>query len=207
MQVAKISGIPIFLHRSLYILMSLFLLYIYMSSGLGASISALKLCLALFFSVMLHELGHAFMAKKFGLNTRSITLYPFGGIALIKSRRLSQKEEVCIAIAGPATNFIICLVSFFAIQYGLPLSYELFIINLIMCVFNMFPAYPMDGGRVLRGLLQTKFDYKTSTIYCIRISGILSLILMIAGIVYGSLSLIIVSAVLIFMISSESKRV
>ena len=206
MQVARVSGIPIVLHKSLYLLISLFLLYIYISSGLAASVSALKLCVALFSSVMLHELGHAFMAKRFGLSTKSITLYPFGGIALIKSRRLSSKEEVCIAFAGPAANLVVCLASFLAIQYELPLSYELFAINLIMCIFNMFPAYPMDGGRVLRGLLQIKFDYKTSTIYCIRISGILSLMLMIAGIIYGSLSLIIVSAVLIFMISSESKR-
>ena len=156
MNICTIKDIPIRLHYSFLIFASIVILYGYFSSGIATSFLITIMIMLLFSCVLLHEFGHALMAKRFSMNTRSITLYPFGGIASIDMKNINSKSEFCVAIAGPLTNFLLMIVSIPFIYMNIPFSFEFFGINLIMCVFNMFPAFPMDGGRVLRALLSMK---------------------------------------------------
>ena len=206
MQICTIKGIPIRVHYSLVIFASLILSYVYLESGMHAAKYTVCVLSILFISVFLHELGHSFAAKKFGMDTRSITLYPFGGIAMINMSNMTPKSEMIISAAGPATNFLIMLLSIPAMIMSVPFSIEVFFLNTIMCFFNMIPAFPMDGGRVLRAAMSLKLDSYTATVYCIRISGIFSALFLFCGIIFSLISLIIVGMVLLFMLSSESKR-
>tara|TARA_B100000131_G_scaffold320810_1_gene369889 strand:- start:3233 stop:3877 length:645 start_codon:yes stop_codon:yes gene_type:complete len=205
MQVCKIKGVPIRIHYSLVIFASLILSYAYLNSGLHIAIYTAQMLSILFVSVFLHELGHSFAAKKFEMETRSITLYPFGGIAMVNMASMTPKSEMIIAIAGPMTNFLIMLLSIPAMLISVPFSIEIFFLNTIMCFFNMIPAFPMDGGRVLRAALSFRMDSYTATLYCIRISGLFSLLFLFLGIMFSFMSLAIVGVVLLFMLSNESK--
>ena len=206
MHICTIKGMPIRIHYSLFIFVSLILSYIYLTSGLAYTKTIFCIFFALFSSVLMHELGHALMAKRFSMETKSITLYPFGGIAMIRMNNLTSKSEILIALAGPLTNLLLSAISIPLILLNVPLSIELFSVNVIMCVFNMIPAFPMDGGRVLRGILSYRLDRDVATIYCIRLSGLFLLLFILIGFIFKLPSLILVGFVLMFMVSSESKR-
>ena len=206
MQICTIKGIPIRIHYSLIIFASSILLYVYVKSGMHIATYTGGMLLALFISVFLHELGHSFAAKKFKMDTKSITLYPFGGIAMVNMSSMTPKSEMIIALAGPLTNFLIMLISAPAILLSVPFSIEVFFLNTVMCFFNMIPAFPMDGGRVLRAALSFRMDGDVATLCCIRISGAFSLLFLFLGVIFSFISLIIVGAALLFMLSRESKR-
>ncbi len=146
----------------------------------------------LFTSVLLHELAHSLVARRFGLNVSNIDLFIFGGVAMIEEEAPSPKAEFFIAIAGPICSFILALIFFILgflypyddLIYGL-ISY-LFYINLAIALFNLIPAFPLDGGRILRALIWTKKDIITATkvssftgkafAYFLMLLGVLSLI-------------------------------
>lgn len=170
LKIANLFGIPLYLHTTFFLLPAWLLLA---NRGIGAA-NLLFLMVALagvFACVVLHELGHALMARFFGIATESITLYPIGGIARLQ--RMSEKpfEEICIALAGPAVNLVLVglltpLVIVLALMnsaafrpdsvlsLGLGgLVLQLWAANLTLLLFNLLPCFPMDGGRVLRALL------------------------------------------------------
>jgi len=146
--------------------------------ALGHALFFLGLTLATFVCVILHEFGHARMARVFGIRTRDITISLIGGVARLE--RMSEKpwEEFLIAIAGPAVNVVIaCCLSPVAVPFLLSLgsptpssemgalvfvSY-LFAMNVMLVLFNMIPAFPMDGGRVLRAILSSLMDHLRAT--------------------------------------------
>jgi Zn-dependent protease len=162
-QIGKLFGIPLYLHPTFFLLPAWLLLS---NSDAGMVFSLfLLLCLAgVFACVVLHELGHALMARWFGIGTESITLYPIGGVARL--RRMSDKpfEEICIALAGPAVNLVLALllaplvVATFGPEslHGFGVGRfvkELLAANVVLLLFNLLPCFPMDGGRVLRAFL------------------------------------------------------
>jgi len=117
--------------------------------------------LALFLSVFGHELSHALMARMEGIETEEIVLHPFGGLARLRSLPETPGAEFRIAIAGPAASFLFSLLAFIAMVFagrmGYPTAASIFFFiffgNLLLAVFNLFPGYPLDGGRVLRAFL------------------------------------------------------
>ena len=126
--------------------------------------------------MILHELGHALTAKHFGIDTLDITMYPIGGVARLEGIPREPRQELLIAIAGPAVNLAIAATLFVVnIATGRPLTPIPFVendpnvlgmlmwMNLALVGFNMLPAFPMDGGRVLRAGLASKLSYKNAT--------------------------------------------
>ena len=159
-RVATVAGIPIRIHFTFVLI----LVWVgFRNEPAGGSLVLQFLFLFLLFTcVVLHELGHALMAKRFGVETLEIVLYPIGGIARLKSMP-SGLAELLIAIAGPAVNLVIVALLFPAVVLwspelvqnaeltGLPqLAVYVFLANMMLFLFNLIPAFPMDGGRILR---------------------------------------------------------
>jgi Zn-dependent protease/CBS domain-containing protein len=167
-QVARVMGIPIYLHFSWLIIFGLIVWTLstgyfpaqypdlpassYWAKGLVAS-------LLFFVSILLHELGHAVVALRHGLRTRSITLFIFGGVAQLEKDPKDGRAEFWMAAAGPLVSltlaglFYMCATLLFVGPSAAAVAKYLALINLILAAFNLIPAFPMDGGRLLRGAL------------------------------------------------------
>ncbi len=211
MRIAKIFGIPVQVHWSFALL---FLFVIYVGKSRDASWSNIAMfglfIIALFTCVLLHEFGHALSARFYGVQTKDITILPIGGIARLD--RLPEKpiQEFVVAIAGPAVNVVIyaLLAVFLYFNHSLQFSLSelladdanemivdpvigfvatLMQANLMLVVFNMIPAFPMDGGRVLRALLSMPFGRVQAT----RIAAFLGQVIAICFLIYALLPAII----------------
>jgi len=152
-KLGRIAGIDLFLHPTFLLILL---------PGIAPGLSPLSI-VALFGCVVLHELGHALMARRFGIETLDITLYPIGGVARLQRMPRAPGAELLIALAGPAVNFAIVagllgleLLGIGGLDSDSSLGAflaSLMLVNLILGLFNLIPAFPMDGGRVLRALL------------------------------------------------------
>jgi Zn-dependent protease/predicted transcriptional regulator len=170
----RVAGILVRVHVT-FVLLLAWLAYMYYAQG-GTAVAAGRVAfiLLLFLCVLLHEFGHAFAAKAFGINTPDITLLPIGGVARLERMPEKPGQELVVALAGPAVNIVIALALFAvvgtrgiadlrAVDGGPDLLTSLMIINVWLVLFNMLPAFPMDGGRVLRALLATRMNYVRAT--------------------------------------------
>jgi Zn-dependent protease/CBS domain-containing protein len=163
--ILRVAGIQLRIH------VTFLLLILWVALG---SASAAIFVLLLFLCVVLHEFGHALAAKAYGINTPDITLLPIGGVARLERIPEEPKQELVIAAAGPAVTAIIAL-SLFAVivargatDLGTPIQgndlvLNIFKLNVYLLLFNLIPAFPMDGGRVLRALLATRMTYARAT--------------------------------------------
>ena len=190
--------IPLYIHWT-FVLLPLYVLYTSHEKPLPAILLAEVVVFSLFGCVLLHELGHALMARAFRIRTRDITLYPIGGIARLESTGHGPLQEVCIALAGPAVNlflvFLLVPVILGAIYFsgsplphldamadaggpwGMALEYLLLLCfgNAILLLFNLVPAFPMDGGRVLRALLSIPLGLIPATAVAAGIGSVIAI--------------------------------
>lgn len=199
-KIGRIAGIDIKLHLSFFFLLIWVGVPVLFSGGSTSEmLMEILLVLLLFVCVVLHELGHALTAKLFGIQTKDITLLPIGGVARMEKMPEDPKEELMVAAAGPAVNLVIgaailisLLVSGF---FTLPLDISalvnnfwvrLMTTNLTLVAFNLIPAFPMDGGRVLRSILSTQMDRVKATRIAANVGRILAIVMGIVGLFVNS---------------------
>lgn len=191
-QLGTISGIPIGVHTTTLWLLAIVAL-------VSQSAATLLLLLVLAVVVLLHELGHALVAQRYGIQVLSITLYPFGGMAHMSMLPEGGREELVVALAGPAVNLalalpLLLLVPFTdimdpnLIQTGTltGLAWYWLAINMALGLFNMLPAFPLDGGRVLRALLVPRKGFLGATELAVRVGRFIALGMLIWGLLFGN---------------------
>jgi len=176
-KLGRFAGIDVYVHATFLLLIG-WVGYGYWSKFQDWSkvLIGILFILALFVCVVLHEYGHALTARKYGIKTRDITLYPIGGVARLERMPDRPIEELWVALAGPAVNIVIAGILFLYLVLtnnlspitsmsltGGSLLERLMTVNVFLAVFNLIPAFPMDGGRVLRALLALKLEYVQAT--------------------------------------------
>lgn len=201
----RIAGIPIRMHLTLLVLL-VWIASSYMMQGLGfgATVLGIVLVLTIFAVIVVHELGHALVARKFGIGTRDIMLLPVGGIASLERMPDKPKQELAVAIVGPLINLALAGILFIAITVaggttriaeattiGGAIATQLMWINIGLAVFNLIPAFPMDGGRVLRALLATRMGHARATDIAARLGKLFAIAFAILGILYSPMLLLI----------------
>jgi Zn-dependent protease/CBS domain-containing protein len=176
-KLGRVAGIPIYVHWTFLILLAWIMLgYWAESHDVLKALEGGGFILVLFGCVVLHELGHALTARRFGVTTSDITLLPIGGVARLQRIPDRPVEELLVALAGPAVNVVIVAVLYVVFGIRFPGGVnnpehlvqarfwpQILWINLLLAAFNMLPAFPMDGGRVLRALLAMRLPYARAT--------------------------------------------
>jgi len=192
----RLFGIKFRIHVTFFLLL-LFVFFSDIKEGFGqAGLSVLFVC-AIFACVVIHELSHSLVARRFGREPKSITLLPIGGVASIDLMSTKPSQEIMISIVGPATNIVIAIIlvliggsSMAAVFQNANLTAsQLFITNLIaanimLAVFNLIPALPMDGGRIFRSILALKFGFLRATLWAVAIGKVIALLFIVLGFRY-----------------------
>jgi Zn-dependent protease len=160
----RVAGIPIRVHWSLTLLLLAVVSFTWWSQGGAAGLRGVVLALCVIGSVLVHELGHAWVASWFGIGTREIVLLPIGGAAYLERAWVAPSVDAWVAFAGPAASLLLGL-GLLALGELVPSTTAtmLGLINVGLGLFNLIPAYPMDGGRVLRALLVPRFGTVRAT--------------------------------------------
>ena len=201
-KIGRIGGIDLRVHATFLILLAWMALVYYRSSGTAAgAVRGVLFTLALFASVVLHEFGHAAAARRVGVPTRDITLLPIGGVARLEYIPRKAKQELGIALAGPAITVVIALLLALVLRLlhaplvvaadavvtgsGAGLLAQLMWVNVYLLVFNLLPAFPMDGGRVLRAGLAMRTGYLRATEVAARVGRAFALLFGIVGLFYN----------------------
>lgn len=232
-QVAKVAGIPIRIHATFALLIGwIFFGILAEGQGVAPAIVAALLILSVFACIVLHEFGHALTARRYGIRTRDITLLPIGGVARLERIPERPLHEFLVAIAGPAVTLVIAGLLLLALGVFWPvladrlIAYlnpiwnvfsgnppieapggfvaELFLVNVMILLFNMIPAFPMDGGRVLRAVLATRLDYVTATQLAAAVGQVIAVLFAVVGIMSHSLLLPLVALFVFLAAGQES---
>jgi Zn-dependent protease/predicted transcriptional regulator len=200
-RLGRIAGIALYVHATFLLLLAWVAIGEYQSSrDATAAARGVVFVLAVFATVVLHELGHALTARRYGIRTRDITLLPIGGVARLERMPREPKEELVVALAGPAVNVVIAAVLYLWLRVsgGVPqfldgaslggaflertFAARLLAVNLWLVLFNLIPAFPMDGGRVLRALLAMRsHNYAQATEAAARVGKFFALVFGILG--------------------------
>lgn len=232
-QVARVAGIPIRIHATFLLLIGwIFFGILAEGQGVAPALEAAALLLAVFACIVLHEFGHALTARRYGIRTRDITLLPIGGVARLERIPERPLHEFLVAVAGPAVTLIIAgglfatlsavwpdmarrlivyLTPFWNVFFRTPpleapggFVAELFLVNVMILLFNLIPAFPMDGGRVLRAVLATRLDYVRATQIAAAVGQIAAVLFAVVGINSHNLLLPLVALFVFLAAGQES---
>jgi Zn-dependent protease/CBS domain-containing protein len=173
--IGTVKGTVIRIHLTFLLFLAWIGVAHYAQGGAQAAIEGVVFIVLLFLCVLLHEFGHVFAARRYGVQTPDITLLPIGGVARLERIPEEPSQELVIALAGPAVNVVIAAILFVAIggfpsadgmevqNAGVSLLGRLAAVNVFLVIFNLIPAFPMDGGRVLRAALAYRLGYARGT--------------------------------------------
>ncbi len=217
LRLATISGIPLRLHVTFLLIL---IYYAVVGIGTGSGGTLVLFLMGVFACVALHEYGHSLVAQRLGYTVRDIMLYPIGGVASIEGTPRARHELV-IAVAGPAVNVVIALILgtvLAARPGGLAgnfttdalfsrgdLLHRLLVANVMLVLFNMIPAFPMDGGRVLRAALSLKLGRRRATSIAAGVGQLVAIGLGILGFRYGQFSLMLIAVFVYFGAGQENQ--
>lgn len=198
------SGIPVYLHWTFLLLLGFVGVSQLAATGsLAAAAGGLVFVAAIFACVVLHEFGHALAARRFGIGTRDVTLLPIGGIARLERMPRDPRQELWVALAGPAVNLAIAGLLGIWLFLAAPLSgvpsgllggsflARVLSVNLALIAFNMLPAFPMDGGRVLRAVLAQRIGHLKATEVAATIGRAVSVVFGLAGLMWNPMLVLI----------------
>jgi Zn-dependent protease/CBS domain-containing protein len=216
----RILGTEVRIHLTFFLLIAWFAIAAGARGGQAAAIDAVIFLLAVFACVLAHEYGHVLTARAFGIGTKDITLLPIGGVASIERMPERPGQELLIAIAGPAVNVVIAavLILVFGVRLDgasvaamaeagqIDLATRLAIVNVMLVLFNLLPAFPMDGGRVLRALLSYRLERAQATRIAARIGQAVAFGLGFLGL-FGNPMLIFIALFVFLAASHESYAV
>ncbi len=225
-QLGVFAGIPVKVHWSFGLLV-LFFMYVIVNSAESTNeiIYTFLLFIILFVCVILHEFGHALTGKYFKVGTRDIIISPIGGVARLEKLPKAPREELLIAIAGPLVNVVIASLCFIGLFSSLGITAididpetarvdtaakffkTIFYINVVLFLFNLIPAFPMDGGRILRALLSFKLSRTRSTMIASTIGKIFALFFIGYGLYIGHYVLAFIGGFIFYMATTENKQV
>jgi Zn-dependent protease/CBS domain-containing protein len=217
----RVLGTEIRLHLTFLLLLAWIGIAHGMQGGLPAAIAGIVFICLLFGCVVLHEFGHVLAARRYGIATPDITLLPIGGVARLERIPENPSEELVVALAGPAVNVAIAALLFLAMGAALPpvealanpenadhpLMARLFWVNVTLVVFNLIPAFPMDGGRVLRALLGYRLGHRRATEIAAQVGQILAFGLGFLGLLNGAPLLVFVALFVWLGAGAESQAV
>ena len=214
--IGRVAGSEIRIHLTFLILLAWIGIASYLNGGAAAAVDSVLFIIAVFACVVLHELGHALAARRYGIATPDITLLPIGGLARLARMPEKPGEEVVIAIAGPLVNVAIAALlvllgakldvsAFTAIDNPAPgfLS-RLAAVNVFLVLFNAIPAFPMDGGRVLRALLAFRLGRRRATEIAAAIGQALAFAFGFLGLISGDAILVFIAIFVYLAASAEA---
>lgn len=216
----RLFGSELRVHVTFFLLLGWIGFAAYGSGGWPAAVENIAFVLALFACVVAHEFGHALMARRYGIRTPDITLLPIGGLARLERMPDRPGQEIMVALAGPAVNIVIFAV--LALVLGAQVSsasldridtaepgllVRLAGVNLLLALFNLIPAFPMDGGRVLRAGLSMVMDRVRATRAAAAAGQVVALLLGFAGLTGGNPVLVLIAVFVFVAANAESQDV
>jgi stage IV sporulation protein FB len=215
--VARLFGSEIRIHVTFVLFLAWIGVARWIEGGAAAAAEGVLLILAIFACVLAHEYGHALAARRYGIKTPDITLLPIGGLARLERMPTKPSEEIVVALAGPAVNVVIAaaLIVMLGAQPGLgaleelgsgapDLLAQLAAINVFLVLFNLLPAFPMDGGRVLRALLALRWGQVEATAIAARIGQGFAFVMGFFGLLWNPLLLFI--AIFVYIAASAESQ-
>jgi stage IV sporulation protein FB len=214
---ARIAGIDVRVHATFFLLLAWFGFVYYAEGGPAAVFTGLSFIILLFVCVILHEFGHALAARAYGINTPDITLLPIGGIARLERMPDKPWQELVVALAGPAVNVVIAFALYIVVGRlvapgefqavaggeGSLLS-KLLAINVMLVAFNLLPAFPMDGGRVLRSVLAVRLKHARATRIAAAVGQIVAVLFGLLGLFGGNPFLLFIAVFVFFGARAEA---
>lgn len=226
-RVLDVAGIPIRIHMTFFLILLLGAYQWFGITGtLNGALFGAALMVLLFVCVTLHELGHSLVAQAYGIPVREITLLPLGGVAQITKNPDKPVHELLIALAGPLVNVVIALGLFAALGFSIAPSllnpegllpaelgqtpslntalFWLLAANVSLAVFNLIPAFPLDGGRVLRALIAMVTGYPRATRLAVAIGQFIAVLLGVYGVLTGHFILTLVAVFIFFGAGQET---
>ena len=214
---ARIAGIDVKVHATFFLLLAWIGWLHHRAGGAPAAIDGVLFVCLIFLCVLLHEFGHAIAARRYGIRTPDITLLPIGGIARLERMPEKPSEEIVVAVAGPAVNLVIAAALWIFIGLtsrfpdpnlvqatGISLPARLFVVNIWLVIFNAIPAFPMDGGRVLRALLALRMHHGRATAIAATIGQGIAFLFFMFGLVVGNPMLLLIAVFVYFGAANEA---
>lgn len=209
----EVAGTAVRIHFTFFLLLAWIGAAHFMRGGWAEAIDGVLFILILFLCVLLHEFGHVFAARRYGIKTPDVTLLPIGGVAALERMPEKPSQEIVVALAGPAVNLVIALVLVLVLGVRFDLSQmaqleqaqttlmaRVAAANVTLLLFNLIPAFPMDGGRVLRALLAVPLGYTRATRAAAAVGQALAVVFAMVGLLGNPLLMLV--AVFIFLAAS-----